>query len=52
MSTIWQATLFAVVGTLIVVLFMGPGLFTSTTDPLVVLLWRKIRKRLGRRPGP
>jgi hypothetical protein len=47
MGTLWQAILFAAVGTLIAVLFMGPAMWSSSTDPLVVTLWRRLRRRLG-----
>lgn len=45
MSTFWQAILFAGVGTLVAVLFMGPAMWSSSTEPLVVTLWKRFRKR-------
>ena len=45
METVWQALLFAGVGTLVAVLFMGPAMWSSSTEPLVVSLWRRLRKR-------
>jgi hypothetical protein len=45
MDTLWQAVLFAAVGTLVAVLFMGPAMWSSSTEPLVLTLWRRLRKR-------
>jgi hypothetical protein len=47
METVWQAIVFATVGTLVAVLFMGPAMWSSSTEPLVVTLWRRLRKRRG-----
>ena len=48
----WQIVVFTAVLTVIVVLFMGPGLWSSTTDPLVSRLWRWLRGAGKRRPPP
>jgi hypothetical protein len=44
-ETFWQAILFAAVGTLVAVLFMGPAMWSSSTEPLFMTLWRRLRKR-------
>jgi hypothetical protein len=44
METFWQAILFAAVGTAIAVLFMGPAMWSSSTEPLIVTLWRRLRR--------
>ncbi|HEY0708289.1 MAG TPA: hypothetical protein VGG33_15900 [Polyangia bacterium] len=50
---IWQIIGLSVAITVLVVLFMGPGMWSSTTDPLVAQMWRGLKhgfaKVFGRR---
>ncbi len=41
----WDAVLIAVGMTLLVALFMGPGMWSSDNEFLFVRLWRKLRGR-------
>ena len=40
---LWKLLLMAVVLTALVVLVMGPGMWSSSNDPVLAKLWRAIR---------
>ena len=41
----WGMLWFALIGTVIVVLLMGPGMWSSTTEFVLVTLWKRWRNR-------
>jgi hypothetical protein len=48
---LWKIIGLSIGLTVLVVLFMGPGMWSSTTDPLVAQMWRGLKRGFAKLTG-